>query len=298
MGTRKGIILAGGSGTRLYPVTLGVSKQLVPVYDKPMIYYPLSVLLLAGIRDILVITTPDDQPSFRRLLGNGSQWGITISYEVQVSPQGIAQAFILGRRFIGGQPVALILGDNLFFGHGLTKYLRQAAAFTKGATVFGYHVRDPQRYGVVEFDSSDQVVSLEEKPVKPRSSFAVTGLYFYDENVCDFADGLKPSERGELEITDLNKIYLNNGTLRVQKLYRGITWLDTGTHETLLQAGNYIQAIQERQMLMVACIEEIAFRQGYISAEDVARLAGPLCENEYKRYLLQLIGQLQPPATP
>jgi glucose-1-phosphate thymidylyltransferase len=285
----KGIILAGGSGTRLYPLTLAMSKQLVPVYNKPMIYYPLSTLMLAGIRDILVITTPEDQRGFQRLLGDGRQLGLDISYDVQPRPEGLAQAFIIGRRFIGRQSVALALGDNIFYGHGLPELLRRAAGQTEGASVFAYWVRDPERYGVVEFDADGRAVSLEEKPVKPRSSWAVTGLYFYDNRVVDIAAGLQPSARGELEITDVNATYLAAGDLYVEKLGRGIAWLDTGTHEALLQASTFIQTLEERQGLMVACIEEIAFKMGYITALDVLRIAEPMRKNSYGAYLLRLV---------
>jgi glucose-1-phosphate thymidylyltransferase len=285
----KGIILAGGSGTRLYPLTLAMSKQLVPVYNKPMIYYPLSTLMLAGIRDILVITTPEDQGAFQRLLGDGRQLGLEISYDVQPRPEGLAQAFIIGRRFIGNDAVALALGDNIFYGHGLPELLRGAAGQSEGATVFAYWVRDPERYGVVEFDTDGRAVSVEEKPVKPRSPWAVTGLYFYDNRVVDIAASLRPSARGELEITDVNATYLAAGNLYVEKLGRGIAWLDTGTHETLLQASTFIQTLEERQGLMVACIEEIAFKMGYITALDVMRIAEPMRKNSYGAYLLRLV---------
>jgi glucose-1-phosphate thymidylyltransferase len=285
----KGIILAGGSGTRLYPLTLAMSKQLVPVYNKPMIYYPLSTLMLAGIRDILIITTPEDQAAFQRLLGDGRRVGLAISYEVQPRPEGLAQAFIIGRRFIGGDRVALALGDNIFYGHGLPELLRSAARRPTGASVFAYWVRDPERYGVVEFDADGRAVSLEEKPVKPRSPWAVTGLYFYDNRVVDIAAGLRPSARGELEITDVNATYLAAGELHVEKLGRGIAWLDTGTHEALLQASTFIQTLEERQGLMVACIEEIAFKMGYITALDVVRIAEPMRRNSYGDYLMRLV---------
>ncbi len=285
----KGIILAGGSGTRLYPLTLAMSKQLVPVYNKPMIYYPLSTLMLAGIREILIITTPEDQGAFQRLLGDGRQLGLDITYDVQPRPEGLAQAFIIGRRFIGDESVALALGDNIFYGHGLPELLRQAVGQSQGATVFAYWVRDPERYGVVEFDAGGRAVSLEEKPVKPRSPWAVTGLYFYDNRVVDIAAGLRPSARGELEITDVNATYLAAGDLYVEKLGRGIAWLDTGTHEALLQASTFIQTLEERQGLMVACIEEIAFKMGYISALDVLRIAEPMRKNSYGAYLLRLV---------
>ncbi len=285
----KGIILAGGSGTRLYPLTHAVSKQLVPIYNKPMVYYPLSTLMLAGITRVLVITTPQDEEAFRRLLGDGHHLGLTIEYAVQPKPEGLAQAFIIGRRFIGGDRVALALGDNVFYGHGLPEFLKVAADRPTGATVFAYWVRDPQRYGVVEFGADGRAVGLEEKPVKPRSSYAVTGLYFYDNQVVDIAAGLRPSARGELEITDVNEAYLRRGQLQVEKLGRGIAWLDTGTHEALLQASNYIHAIEERQGLMVACVEEIAFRMGYITGDAVLRIARPMKDNSYGQYLLRLI---------
>ncbi|MCB1864285.1 MAG: glucose-1-phosphate thymidylyltransferase RfbA [Chromatiales bacterium] len=286
---RKGILLAGGSGSRLYPLTLGVSKQLSAVYDKPLVYYPLSVLMLAGIRDILIISTPDDLPGFQRLFGDGRQFGLNLEYAVQERPEGIAQAFLIGRRFIAGAPVALALGDNIFYGHGLADYLDTASARESGATVFGYHVRDPQRYGVVEFDPAGRVLSLEEKPRQPRSSYAVTGLYFYDSQVCDIAAELRPSDRGELEITDVNMAYLRAGQLHVEKMGRGIAWLDTGTHESLLQAANFIQAIQERQGQMVACLEEIAFRLGYIDAGRVRETAETMRKNRYGQYLLAML---------
>jgi glucose-1-phosphate thymidylyltransferase len=285
----KGIILAGGSGTRLYPLTHAISKQLVPIYNKPMIYYPLSTLMLAGIRRVLVITTPQDQEAFRRLLGDGGHLGISVEYAVQPRPEGLAQAFIIGRRFVGDDRVALALGDNVFYGHGLPELLLRAAGRPSGATVFAYWVRDPERYGVVEFGADGRAVGLEEKPVKPRSPYAVTGLYFYDNQVADIAAGLKPSARGELEITDVNAAYLRRGALQVEKLGRGIAWLDTGTHEALLQASTFIQTIEERQGLMVACLEEIAFRMGYITADDVLRIARPMRDNSYGRYLLRLI---------
>jgi glucose-1-phosphate thymidylyltransferase len=285
----KGIILAGGTGTRLYPVTRALSKQLVPIYNKPMVYYPLSTLMLAGIREILVITTPHDQEAFRRLLGDGRHLGLAIDYAVQPRPEGLAQAFLIGRAFIGSDTVALALGDNIFYGHGFPDDLRQAAGRDKGATVFAYWVRDPERYGVVEFDSAGRAVSLEEKPPRPRSHYAVTGLYFYDNDVVGIAAGLRPSARGELEITDVNRAYLDAGTLQVQKLGRGIAWLDTGTHEALLQASSFIQTIEERQGLMVACVEEIAYIMGYIPADDVRRIAEPMYNNSYGQYLLRLI---------
>jgi glucose-1-phosphate thymidylyltransferase len=285
----KGIILAGGSGTRLYPLTIAVSKQLVPIYNKPMVYYPLSTLMLAGIREILVISTPQDQPAFQRLLGDGRQLGIEIEYAVQPSPDGLAQAFIIGRQFVGDDAVALALGDNIFYGHGMPEVLRRAAGRKEGATVFAYWVRDPERYGVVEFDRSGQAVGLEEKPARPRSHYAVTGLYFYDNRVVEIAGGLAPSARGELEITDVNLAYLRDGSLHVEQLGRGIAWLDTGTHEALLQASSFIQTLEERQGLMVACIEEIAYTMGYIGPEDVRRVAEPMRRNSYGQYLLRLV---------
>lgn len=287
----KGIILAGGSGTRLHPVTLAVSKQLLPVYDKPMIYYPLSMLLLSGIRDILIITTPQDAASFVRLLGDGSQWGVSLSYAVQPSPDGLAQAFIIGREFVGSDRVCLALGDNLFFGHGLPALLVKAAERKTGATVFGYHVKDPERYGVVEFDSNQRAINLEEKPKNPRSSYAVTGIYFYDNQVLDIAKELKPSPRGELEITDVNIAYLRLNKLHVELLGQGVAWLDTGTHQSLMQAGEFIQTIQERQGLMVACIEEIVFRRGYISSDQLERQVGGMKNSSYADYLRLLIHQ-------
>lgn len=285
----KGIILAGGSGTRLYPLTHAVSKQLMPVFDKPMIYYPLSTLMLAGIRDILVITTPHEQEGFVRLLGDGSHLGLHIQYKAQPRPEGIAQAFVIGREFIGQDRVALILGDNIFYGHGLSGYLQEAANQSEGAQVFAYQVRDPERYGVVTFNDQGQATSLEEKPVNPQSSFAVTGLYFYDNRVVSIADSLKPSARGELEITDVNKMYLETTSLQVCVLSRGIAWLDTGTHESLMQAAQYIQVLQERQGLMVACPEEIAYTMGYIQADDVLKLAIRMKANSYGQYLLNLV---------
>jgi len=289
MARLKGIILAGGSGTRLYPLTHAVSKQLMPVFDKPMIYYPLSTLMLAGIQDILVITTPHEQDGFSRLLGDGSHLGLTIDYQVQPRPEGIAQAFVIGREFIAHDRVALILGDNIFYGHGLSGYLQEAAAQVDGAQVFAYQVRDPERYGVVTFNDQGQATSLEEKPVHPKSSFAVTGLYFYDNRVVSIANSLKPSARGELEITDVNKIYLETNSLHVRVLSRGIAWLDTGTHESLMQASQYIQVLQERQGLMVACPEEIAYTMGYIQAGDVLSLATRMKDNGYGQYLLNLV---------
>jgi glucose-1-phosphate thymidylyltransferase len=287
--TRKGIILAGGAGTRLYPLTLAVSKQLVPVYNKPMVYYPLSTLMLAGIREILVITTPHDQAAFERLLGHGADLGLSIEYAVQERPNGIAEAFRIGRAFIGRAPVALVLGDNLFYGHGLPESLRAAGERAQGGTIFAYWVRDPERYGVVEFDGAGRPVSIQEKPARPRSSWAVTGLYFYDAGVVEVADGLVPSARGELEITDVNAAYLRAGRLHVEKLGRGVAWLDTGTHEALLQASTFIQTIETRQGLMVACLEEIAYRMGWISAGDVERIAKPMRDNAYGQYLLRLL---------
>jgi glucose-1-phosphate thymidylyltransferase len=284
----KGIILAGGSGTRLYPVTRAISKQLVPVHDKPMIYYPLSTLMLAGIREILIITTPEDQASFKRLLGDGADLGLKLSYAIQPKPEGLAQAFIIGAKFVGKDHVALVLGDNIFYGHGLPECLCSAAARPEGATVFAYQVRDPQRYGVVEFDAKFKAVSLAEKPPAPKSNFAVTGLYFYDNAVLEIAAKLKPSPRGELEITDVNKEYLKRGRLHVERLGRGIAWLDTGTHEALLQASTFIQVIEERQALKVACLEEIAFALGYIDEKALRALAEPMKKNEYGQYLLRL----------
>jgi glucose-1-phosphate thymidylyltransferase len=291
MNNRKGIILAGGSGTRLYPITQAVSKQLLPVYDKPMVYYPLATLMLAGIRRILMINTPHEQALFQRLLGDGSQWGIEIHYAVQPSPDGLAQAFLIGRDFIGNDPSCLVLGDNIFYGVGLTERLKRAAAREQGATVFGYWVKDPERYGVAEFDAHGKVIGLEEKPAKPKSQYAVTGLYFYDNRVCDYAAALKPSTRGELEITDLNRCYLEDGSLHLEQLGRGYAWLDTGTHESLMEAGNYIETIENRQGLKVCCPEEIAYLNGWINAEQILRLAAPLAKTGYGQYLQQLIAQ-------
>src|SRR3954468_7618837 len=287
----KGIILAGGAGTRLHPLTRAISKQLMPIYNKPMVYYPLSTLMLAGIRHVLVITTPHEQDGFRRLLGSGGEIGLRIEYAAQPSPDGLAQAFVIGRTFIGSDRVALALGDNIFYGAHFTDYLRNAAARDSGATVFGYQVRDPERYGVVELDAQGRAISLEEKPKKPKSSLAVTGLYFYDNRVVDIAASLNPSARGELEITDVNRDYLGRGQLSVERLGRGIAWLDTGTHESLMQAANYIQAVEDRQGLMVACLEEIAFRLGYISSDDVLRLAKPMASSAYGEYLRHLVEQ-------
>lgn len=285
----KGIILAGGSGTRLYPITRGVSKQLLPVYDKPMIYYPLSVLMLAGIRDILVITTSEDNASFKRLLGDGSDFGISISYAVQPSPDGLAQAFIIGEEFIGNDNVCLVLGDNIFYGQSFTQTLKQAAAKTHGATVFGYQVKDPERFGVVEFDDNFNALSIEEKPQQPKSDWAVTGLYFYDQRVVEFAKQIKPSARGELEISDLNQMYLEDGSLSVQLLGRGFAWLDTGTHESLHEAASFVQTVQNIQDLQIACLEEIAWRNGWLSDEKLEELARPMAKNQYGQYLLRLL---------
>ena len=285
---RKGIILAGGSGTRLYPITMAVSKQLLPVYDKPMIYYPLSVLMLAGIQEILIISTPHDIGRFEELLGDGSQWGFSLFYEVQPSPDGLAQAFLLGEAFLDGHPAALVLGDNIFFGHDLYQLLRDANHQEDGATVFSYHVQDPERYGVVEFDEDKKAVSIEEKPTQPKSNFAVTGLYFYDADVVQHAKTIQPSVRGELEITDLNRIYLENGTLRVQTMDRGYAWLDTGTHDSLRDAGTFVAMIQKRQGQQIACVEEIAYRMGYIDRDVLVRLAQPFLKSDYGQYLIKI----------
>jgi len=284
----KGIILAGGYGTRLYPLTMSISKQMLPVYDKPMIYYPLSILMLAGIQEVLIISTPEALPGFQKLLGDGSQWGLSFSYVEQASPRGLADAFLVGSDFIGGDPVCLILGDNIFYGHGLPDQLRRAASLDRGALVFAYPVKDPERYGVIEFDAMGKAVSIEEKPAKPRSHYAVPGLYFYDDQVVSLASALEPSARGELEITDLNRVYLERGLLRVEPMGRGVAWLDAGTHESLLQAANFVQAVEDRQGMMISCPEEIAFRMGYITRDQLRELAHKLDNNQYGQYLVRL----------
>ncbi|MEC7806190.1 MAG: glucose-1-phosphate thymidylyltransferase RfbA [Pseudomonadota bacterium] len=287
----KGIILAGGSGTRLYPLTISVSKQMLPIYDKPMIYYPLSILMLAGIREILIITTPEDQSAFRTLLGDGQKWGLSLSYAVQPKPEGLAQAFIIGKNFIGNDNCCLILGDNIFYGHGLSEILIESSTLKDGATVFGYYVNDPERYGVVAFDESGLAKSIVEKPSKPESNWAVTGLYFYDNEVISIAESIKPSDRGELEITDVNRVYLEHKSLKVQQLGRGFTWLDTGTHESLLQASEFVRTVEDRQGLKIACLEEIAFKRGFIDAAQISELAEPLLKSGYGQYLMALINQ-------
>ena len=287
----KGIILAGGSGTRLYPLTISVSKQMLPIYDKPMIYYPLSILMLAGIREILIITTPEDQLAFRTLLGDGQKWGLSLSYAVQPKPEGLAQAFIIGKNFIGNDNCCLILGDNIFYGHGLSEILIESSTLKDGATVFGYYVNDPERYGVVAFDESGLAKSIVEKPSKPESNWAVTGLYFYDNEVISIAESIKPSDRGELEITDVNRVYLEHNSLKVQQLGRGFTWLDTGTHESLLQASEFVRTVEDRQGLKIACLEEIAFKRGFIDAAQISELAEPLLKSGYGQYLMALINQ-------